>query len=951
MVKTIFKSPKTTYNSFPILTFKKKIQTMKNSICLAIALILTTLLYSQVRISNYVSDGSNKEHFIRNFEDKSYLISLSQTNELQVFHLTGPENKTELSSQNFQGIFDNDEIMFYENFMLFEELGHIVEYDFVNDNILKTPLPDSYHIAYILFYKHRGGNFPLALSPENSNTGYDYIVYQIGGTVIDVDFSTHQLVNQRCLYFDGSQDSRDHILFDLNSGQHDTLVQNANFVQNVGVKDSVIYYLNRDGQLYALDERTEVHEIIDSVQIELGSINDILLDQEHFIIITNTSDSCTVHVYDHLSFSKQHELDFDFQNYFDHTFQINHGMFTCLSEYEDLLIINLETGEYEVRETKYGWSSNYEIVDGQYLINLGQEVVDFQLVHNIELIDLENFEVQILEGEYEVYNPKEVGFARFGDKVVGAHQFFDKSYPNLVTLDLNTNETFLNEALDSSTYGFHVDSQVVKFGENIILVADSFYHVKGQTIEPFYSAEDIQLVNQSSFQLYDDKISFVQDEPKAIMSYNGSQVKMEANLEIFQGEFFLNTIKAYAIFDTHVIFASTNGALYRYEKATEEIVGLDGVHDSFLSSPLYIHNDYVYYLNEGVVSRTDGYAPSEFIFDNYSNLLDVFGNGIDIFKDQLIMVTDFGLKRIENDGTVMDLGSVFEFNPIIGLSFDDTRQNVMIGDNNLKIHYDGTDVYEFQPAYGGDIFNRASTDDVFFFTESEDGIETNTFFKSESKLYSALPEEIQDEQIIDYFESSDEEFIMTRVGRIPNDELRIYKVNASFDEIELVGEFLDVGILLDASFTKFYNEGFLYSADLIFLLSRDNQLVLLEDIKGSRYNNEVVEKDGELYVLALDEEYGRQLYSTTLLSFRTNIVELDEVKKFIISPNPVNDVLSIVAEEQYADLQINVYDLRGTLLVSESSAWTLDVGNLNQGMYVVEILSDGYRESYKVVKM
>ena len=67
----------------------------------------------------------------------------------------------------------------------------------------------------------------------------------------------------------------------------------------------------------------------------------------------------------------------------------------------------------------------------------------------------------------------------------------------------------------------------------------------------------------------------------------------------------------------------------------------------------------------------------------------------------------------------------------------------------------------------------------------------------------------------------------------------------------------------------------------------------------------------------------------------------------VIYPNPTRDVITI---ETHLDIQIQVYDMMGKLVIDEYKASRLDLSKLSNGIYNMIILHEGVRYSKKVVK-
>jgi len=67
----------------------------------------------------------------------------------------------------------------------------------------------------------------------------------------------------------------------------------------------------------------------------------------------------------------------------------------------------------------------------------------------------------------------------------------------------------------------------------------------------------------------------------------------------------------------------------------------------------------------------------------------------------------------------------------------------------------------------------------------------------------------------------------------------------------------------------------------------------------------------------------------------------------VVYPNPTKDVITI---ETRLDIEVEVYDMIGNKVISESNVKRLDLSKLSNGIYNMSIIYDGTRYSKKVIK-
>lgn len=86
---------------------------------------------------------------------------------------------------------------------------------------------------------------------------------------------------------------------------------------------------------------------------------------------------------------------------------------------------------------------------------------------------------------------------------------------------------------------------------------------------------------------------------------------------------------------------------------------------------------------------------------------------------------------------------------------------------------------------------------------------------------------------------------------------------------------------------------------------------------------------------------------TTYSELGTEVVDLQTIK---IYPNPASDVLNIHLDAQILINKINIYNITGQLIKSFGNENSLQIGDLNQGVYMIEIDTNHGKEIKKFIK-
>jgi hypothetical protein len=92
---------------------------------------------------------------------------------------------------------------------------------------------------------------------------------------------------------------------------------------------------------------------------------------------------------------------------------------------------------------------------------------------------------------------------------------------------------------------------------------------------------------------------------------------------------------------------------------------------------------------------------------------------------------------------------------------------------------------------------------------------------------------------------------------------------------------------------------------------------------------------------------------TTLLS---NINERKEksvqFEKFSVYPNPTSEVINIKCENSDVTYDVKIYDINGKLIIEKTchNESSIDLKNLNDGVYILNIFNDNHSKHWKILK-
>ena len=82
----------------------------------------------------------------------------------------------------------------------------------------------------------------------------------------------------------------------------------------------------------------------------------------------------------------------------------------------------------------------------------------------------------------------------------------------------------------------------------------------------------------------------------------------------------------------------------------------------------------------------------------------------------------------------------------------------------------------------------------------------------------------------------------------------------------------------------------------------------------------------------------------------------NSVSNFTISPNPVRNLLKVELNNLYGNTNVSLFDIVGKRLISQqvnasgSDVLNFNTGNLNGGLYIIQVINNGQGEYLKFVK-
>jgi len=142
-----------------------------------------------------------------------------------------------------------------------------------------------------------------------------------------------------------------------------------------------------------------------------------------------------------------------------------------------------------------------------------------------------------------------------------------------------------------------------------------------------------------------------------------------------------------------------------------------------------------------------------------------------------------------------------------------------------------------------------------------------------------------------------------------------------------------------------------YSLDdqnIIFnFINNENNIIAITEVGFDK-----ISSTGDAFVLVQDADWGIYL-GTGERALTTSITEIEFDELITVYPNPVIDQLSISMDASSGEGSFNLYDLQGRLMhkVDATRNTTIEMSELNEGLYILEYANENERLRKKIVKL
>ena len=904
-------------------------------------------LQSQQQISTFVSENSETKQIVKKINNKNYLISIFQNDEIRIFEIINKDSTKLLHENHFQGLYENGgmDIKIWNDKIIFDVYSGFIIYNYVTDKFIKKEF--NYPISYFIYDFPTDEDFVLIVKVKDTLIWNRYIIDFDGNILYNLpNQNVIARNNENLVFYDYEYVNKKYTYTYYNylNNKIDTIFTCFDCFTKLALGDDFLWYQDGNNKLIQYDYETGSKTEFLNVTPHDGKYHYVYeFDNKLYLYNYNRNSYDDNHMYVQIfnieTKDKLKEIiisDIGRLNYKNQFYVFNDNIVMTTDDgFGNILIINTNTNDY----------TNYEMYNDLEKIQILEDgkILNFDVRWNegyiFELIDINSQSSQIIEGNYEIISEK-LDFIKIGSNYL-ASTFYNYDLPAIFQVNIDSLKYFPGYNLDKTNTGFESKSKIIEIDNKLLVLADNLYKLNEDTLEQINSS-DIYKGFYNKYSIQNDKVYFSEykgsypDQYFYLYSYDNEQVKTEMKISTYI-DFGLINVKEYFDEGDYIYFTSTFD-LYRYDKTQktyELIERLDNI--IFDMSSLKFKDDYIYYINDGL----------KFIYNNgtpqYIQQNEDFHSEIIEFDNRLFYLRENGFYEISGE----NITPIIE-NPELNFgrsskTIDKEFKNILFSVSNEGLyHFDKNNIYQVMDT----TINYAVLQGIgenFVIKIYEDNSNFNyKFYDCVTHSISNISSEINDKHFINAFKFKNDTILLAKDYINPNNTLYIYKATESFSHLELLKELFDVGKLSDAGFKNFGNEGLLYTGDLILLMDENLNFYPLGQLKGDNKHSEIIEKNGDLYFLAIDAENGRQLYKTTLFSHRnpdkTNNIITHKIKIF---PNPALNYILVKNIKSDEKLSYSIYDINGKKIKNNSFINELiDISDIKNGMYFLKITDE-----------
>ncbi len=913
--------------------------------------IIITLLFcfsnitAQTQLSHFVSEHSDTKNIVKHIEGKNYLLSFYQNDELGVSEIISIDSIKLLHNRYFQGIYENGYIKFFGKHLVFEIFSGLIIYDFINDSYIEKTI--NYPVEHIYNDYPSDTDFLSIVRAKDTSLWYKYIIDfngNITDTIISGTIYNRKGENLIIGKYEYQNKKYTYAYQNYKTNTVDTLFSIYNSRSLFCLDTAKMWYQDNNNNVVEYEYDTGTKTLFQGVNSYNSYYHYIFkLDNKLYLYNYGRDDNIThIQIFDINTKQKINEINIkDIERIKNKQFYVYEDNIVLCNDYDEIVIIDPETKKDTIFEM-YITPNKLQILDGGKILTQNTKWHEGYIFN---YIDIDSQTSKTLYGNYRIESERH-DFVKTGNNFIGSF-YENHNGRSVFVMNIDSLKYYPADKFDKTNSGFEYNSKIAEINGKIMVLADNVYEVNDDTLTQI-NEKTINSFLNNKYSIQNNKIYFSIYEgefPNSyynLYSYDTDKIKREMR---FKTSWDILNVKRYFDVGNYIYFTS-NGELYKYNKSNSSIELIDRIKSIIFEENNFVQRgDTIYYTNEDLKMIVNNKSPIVIGSNTNFSFLDYILK----FKNRLFWIGNNGFYEIKGDK--VEKINFNDPNDRVNIFMDKAQKNILYVDHvNGVFHYDGNefikiidsaDIYGASPAIGESFILKKSLDSRIYYY----------YYDCVSKEITELPPDKIEGRYLDAFVSNGDSILLTKQWSNPKDILYIYRATNKFSDLELIKEFQNAGKGNYAKFENFGNEGMLYTGDIIALMDENLDFHLLEGIKGDYKHPEIINKNGDLYFLAIEKTTGRQLYKTTLYSYRPNNTTNFQFNYLKLVPNPVKDIIHLKNTEINGKSYFFIYNISGKLIM-QNKLFTpeINVSGLKSGMYILQIRKSDKSISGKFIK-
>ena len=902
-----------------------------------------TICNSQVNVTDIQYDTHNNRIIPKKVAGVELILLFTPDDSLKVYELKNEELILK-DSKFYPRLFGSSLwSLFSENFLLTDNEYGSVAYDLRTFSEFIIPYEDNHdHTQW-----YQANNDLAYVMQKNSDSTI--------GKFVDLTTQSITPLQEEELVFDQSdnfihvrnssvENENKHIVINLTTQDSFIVKTDVSIYFNTTLNDDYFVYHN-EGKIYKVDLSVFSSLEIMSIPTDHTFRNIFLVDN---YIVTLSYDSNFQHQITVFNEDNEAIVNINFENYmnivYDHVID-DHIVFS--GQYSNFSTLNLNDGTIIIDTFKY--TNDLHDLNEEYLIQYDEEYLYF--ISKIDL-QIEKRLIGALVNNFEGITSME----HSDNHIISLDTRFegDKQLFSVTGSDIERTDFFDDLNSGIPRYSRIHDSQV---NEQLILSEDNLYEFDSEGYSKLNEYKIPELVYPTSKILLDNKVCWPEvnnDSKYLIKCFHNDQIvdygeipnAVHSDTEVGMTEFTES--------NGDILYLKYNSSFY--DEHELRIKKRDSNVDSLIKLMRYEHDFFVY-------NGIPFYIDSESEFYGIPSTLFSFDFSTYTLHD-LGIPTKFSTNKYdftEYNGDIFyhDYQSVYKVNGIeselIHQSnsqfIDDIRavgKYLRISAHNSDFYYYENNVIEI-PHNGEFVIHYLGGKFVGFSPGYNENI--TEIQNIETKEKYQLPDEFSDKNITDII-TTKEHPITVSIKQIEG----IYHIvfdsfNDDYSAFSQLYSYpisnpypLGTSILYQENYTMAFIDN-----QVSFI---NNETGALDDnitVLGVGFTSQCTYKDGLLYFIRYGSQLGRQVFM-----YEPVISGTKEVNQptFALFPNPTSNTMKVESDKPFQAwnlLSIDGQQLLGNY--NNSSETTIDAASLDSGIYIIEIFSNGNKQSKKFIKL